>query len=101
AAWPCRIAYIAGRTPSVATVASSRPPITARPRGADCAPPSPAPIAIGSMPKIIAEAVIRTARKRAPAPSLVASQVLRPSRRPGVRDRLLNPDGRFAKRDVV
>ena len=47
--------------------------MTARPSGADCAPPSPKPIAIGIMPKIIAAAVIRIARRRLLAPSRAAS----------------------------
>mgnify|MGYP003350064577 CR=1 FL=1 len=34
-------------------VANKRPPITARPSGAFCSPPSPIPSAIGSMPMII------------------------------------------------
>ncbi len=38
--------------------------MTARPRGAFCSPPSPRPRAMGTMPIIIAKAVIRTGRKR-------------------------------------
>ena len=53
-----------GYEESVATVANTRPPITARPSGAFCSPPSPSPSAIGSMPMIIASAVISTGRKR-------------------------------------
>ena len=41
-------------------VARMSPPITARPRGAFCSPPSPSPRAIGAIPIIIARAVIRT-----------------------------------------
>ena len=47
--------------------------MTARPSGADCDPPSPNPVAMGSMPKIIAAAVIRIARSRLEAPSRAAS----------------------------
>ncbi len=36
----------------------ARPPITARPRGAFCSPPSPRPSAIGTMPMTMARAVI-------------------------------------------
>ena len=53
-----------GTKTSVATVANSRPPITARPSGAFCSPPSPRPSAMGIMPMIMARAVIRTGRKR-------------------------------------
>src|SRR5262245_47347747 len=60
----CRTAYIEGRIVRVAKVETMRPPITARPRGAAWEPPSLAPIAIGTMPKIIAVAVISTARRR-------------------------------------
>ena len=45
-------------------VARMRPPITARPSGAFCSPPSPEPSAIGTMPITIAIAVIRTGRMR-------------------------------------
>ena len=59
---------------SVAKVETIRPPMTARPSGAACAPPSPNPMAMGTMPKIIAAAVIRMARRRLAAPSRAASQ---------------------------
>src|SRR5262249_34414815 len=48
--------YITGTKNSVVTVARPSPPITARPNGAFCSPPSPNPVAIGNMPKIIASA---------------------------------------------
>ena len=48
----------------VDSVAKTRPPITALPRGAFCSPPSPRPSAIGSMPRIIAVAVMITGRRR-------------------------------------
>ena len=38
--------------------------MTARPSGAFCSPPSPSPSAIGTMPMIMARAVISTGRKR-------------------------------------
>ncbi len=41
-----------------------RPPITARPIGAFCSPPSPRARAIGNMPMIIASAVMQTGRSR-------------------------------------
>ena len=45
-------------------MANSSPPITARPSGAFCSPPSPKPSAIGTMPIIIASAVMSTGRMR-------------------------------------
>ena len=60
----CRKLKTTGTKNSVATVATTSPPITARPRGAFCSPPSPSPSAIGNMPIIIARAVIKTGRKR-------------------------------------
>ncbi len=53
-----------GTKNKVATVAKSRPPITARPSGAFCSPPSPKPNAIGTMPMIMASAVMITGRMR-------------------------------------
>ena len=53
-----------GTNTRVANVANSKPPITARARGAFCSPPSPTPKAMGIMPKIIAPAVISTGRSR-------------------------------------
>jgi hypothetical protein len=41
---------IVGTKKSVAIVANNNPPITARPSGAFCSPPSPRPRLIGSMP---------------------------------------------------
>ena len=65
-----------GTTNSVVTVAKIRPPITARPSGAFCSPPSPIPSAIGSMPRIMAVAVISTGRILAyPAESIAARAV--------------------------
>jgi len=53
-----------GTKNKVATVANNNPPITARPSGAFCSPPSPKPKAIGTIPMIIASAVISTGRTR-------------------------------------
>lgn len=57
------------------------PPITARPSGADCSPPSPMPIARGSMPAIIARLVIRIGRSRSAAACRAAPSAGRPPRR--------------------
>src|ERR1700757_3063345 len=57
-----------GTKKRVAPVANTRPPITARPRGAFCSPPSPSASAMGSMPMIMARAVISTGRKREAGP---------------------------------
>ena len=59
-------------------VAKIRPPITARPSGAFCSPPSPRPSAIGVMPMIMASAVISTGRKRT-NPASSAAAVASPS----------------------
>src|SRR5581483_6090277 len=70
----CTAVYTTGTKIRVETVANTRPPITARPSGAFCSPPSPSPSAIGIMPMIIAAAVISTGRMRvAPAFSAAAS----------------------------
>src|SRR3989442_3042743 len=61
---PCSRANTEGTKTRVATVAHSRPPITARPSGAFCSPPSPSPSAMGTIPMIMARAVMRTGRKR-------------------------------------
>src|ERR1700685_4083826 len=55
-----------------------RPPITARPNGAFCSPPSPRPSAIGIMPIIIAVAVITTGRMRVNPACRAASNALSP-----------------------
>src|SRR5580658_3367913 len=56
--------YMAGTKTSVAKVAKSRPPMTARAKGAFCSPPSPTPRAIGIMPSTMAPAVISTGLSR-------------------------------------
>ncbi len=66
---------------NVATVATAKPPTTARPNGAVCWPPSPRPSAIGIMPAIMARLVIRIARNRLRAPSTAASDALAPASR--------------------
>src|SRR6516165_4864698 len=55
---------IKGTKNKVAKVAILRPPITARASGAFCSPPSPSPSAIGSMPMIMAHAVMMMGRSR-------------------------------------
>ena len=66
-----------GTKVSVPKVASSNPPMTARPSGAFCSPPSPRPSAIGTMPMIMASAVMMTGRKRVkPAPSAASAAFL-------------------------
>ena len=70
---PCIMANTEGTKNSVATVANNSPPITARPNGAFCSPPSPKPSAIGTMPMIIARAVISTGRMRVYPASTAAS----------------------------
>ena len=69
-----------GTKNNVATVAKKRPPITARPSGAFCSPPSPRPIAIGTMPIIIARAVINTGRMRTKPAWTAAFFAFSPSR---------------------
>src|SRR6267143_251234 len=69
---PCSRANTDGTKTRVATVAHSRPPMTARPSGAFCSPPSPSPSAMGTMPMIMASAVIKTGRKRVKPASTAA-----------------------------
>src|SRR3989442_11750025 len=59
-----RMLYSTGTTTRVKHVATSSPPITARPSGAFCSPPSPRPNAIGSIPMIMASAVMQIGRSR-------------------------------------
>src|SRR5260370_838997 len=65
--------YTTGTKNSVTRVATIKPPITARPSGAFCSPPSPIPSAIGNIPIIIANAVMRTGRRRVLPASRAAS----------------------------
>ncbi len=53
--------------------------MTARPRGAFCSPPSPSPRAIGTIPMIMANAVISTGRKRVKPASSAALRESLPS----------------------
>src|SRR6185312_9558405 len=69
-----RMLYITGTKNSVVTVARKSPPTTARPSGAFCSPPSPRPSDIGSMPSIIASAVMITGRMRV-IPAACAARV--------------------------
>src|SRR5882672_7188533 len=70
----CTMLKTTGTKIRVATVANANPPMTARPSGAFCSPPSPKPRAIGAMPMIMASAVINTGRKRTkPASSAAAT----------------------------
>src|ERR1700735_4282070 len=62
-----------GTSNSVVGVANRRPPTTARAKAAFCSPPG-SPIAIGSMPTIIAVAVISTGRIRGTPASPGASR---------------------------
>src|SRR5437764_13474815 len=68
-----------GTKNSVANVAKIKPPITARPSGAFCSPPSPSPMASGTMPIIIASAVIITGRMRTNPASSAACCAVFPS----------------------
>ena len=68
-----------GTKNNVANVANNSPPMTARPSGAFCSPPSPRPIAIGNMPMIMASAVMTTGRMRTKPASTAASAGLLPS----------------------
>jgi len=73
---PWKIVKSAGKTSNVAMVAPSKPPITARPSGAVCAPPSPRPAAIGNMPATIAPPVMRIGRSRLVAPAITLDQLI-------------------------
>ena len=57
----------------MATVAAARPPMTARPSGAVCSPPSPNPKAMGTMPASMAQLVIRIGRRRL-VPAVMAAE---------------------------
>src|SRR6267143_3112346 len=72
-----------GTRNSVAKVAADSPPITARPSGAFCSPPSPSPSDIGSMPMIMASAVISTGRSRVAPAASAAARASRASRSRG------------------
>ena len=57
----------------MANVDITSPPITARPSGACIWLPRSSASAIGTMPTVIAQAVIRIGRSRSPAPTMAAS----------------------------
>src|SRR5580692_2649653 len=76
---PCNTLKNVGTKNRVETVAKSSPPMTARPSGAFCSPPSPSPSAIGTMPMIMASAVINTGRKRVNPASSAAPRESIPS----------------------
>ena len=83
---------MAGKMISVAMVPPVRPPITARPSGAVCEPASPRPTAIGNIPAIIAQPVIRIGRRRLAAPETAASG----TRAPPIRSRSAKVTSRIA-----
>ena len=62
-------------------VEATRPPITARPSGADCSPPSPSASAVGIIPAIIARLVIRIGRSAPARPTRPIASTLRDRRR--------------------
>jgi hypothetical protein len=70
-----------GNRNKVAAVENNNPPITARPNGAFCSPPSLKPNAVGNMPTIIANAVINIGRKRTLAAIRAAARAPIPQRR--------------------
>ena len=70
---PITSAKIEGTTSKVANVDITRPPITARPSGACIWLPRSSASAIGTMPTVIAQAVIRIGRSRSLAPTMAAS----------------------------
>src|SRR3984957_17145290 len=67
-----------GAKTSVAAGGNNRPPITARPSGAFCSPPSPRPRDIGNIPMTIANAVMSTGRKRVKPASYAACSGVAP-----------------------
>ena len=71
----------AGRTRSVATVASAIPPITARASGAFCSLPSSNPSDIGIIPAIMAQPVMMIGRSRPLAAVMAARSAGMPSSR--------------------
>ena len=73
--------YITGTKKSVIPVATSSPPMTARPSCAFCSLPSPIPSDIGSIPIIIASAFINTGRRRVIPAASAAPTASRPTSR--------------------
>src|SRR2546430_12357191 len=76
-----RMLYSTGTTTRGKHVATSSPPDTARASGAFCSPPSPRPNAIGSIPMIMASAVMQTGRSRTEPALRAASKAESPARR--------------------
>ena len=70
---PITIAKIDGTNSNVAIVDITSPPITARPSGACIWLPRSRASAIGTMPTVIAHAVIKIGRSRSLAPLMAAS----------------------------
>ncbi len=62
-----------GTMNSVTNVDTTSPPITARPKGASISLPCSSASAIGTMPTVMAQAVIRIGRSRSWAPARAAS----------------------------
>ena len=77
----------------MAAVAAASPPMTARPKGAFCWPDSPRANAMGSMPAIMAQVVMRIGRSRLAAPSTAA---VAPPRSPWRRRLSANVTSRMA-----
>ena len=72
------IAKIGGSTSKVTTVDMTSPPITARPSGISIWLPCSNPSTIGTMPTVIAKAVVRIGRRRWPAATTAASVAAAP-----------------------
>ncbi len=62
-------------------VENVRPPITATPIGRHISEPSPLPIAIGTMPRMVVSVVITTGRRRERPPSITARRIDMPRSR--------------------
>src|SRR5271168_1997638 len=69
---PIKIAKNDGTTSNVANVDITSPPITARPSGACIWLPRSSASAIGTMPTVMAQAVIKIGRRRSLAPWMAA-----------------------------
>ncbi len=76
-----RSEYTTGTTSRVRNVENRTPPTTAMPSGRRDSAPAPSPIAIGRMPKTVANDVIRMGRNRIAAASVTAPVTVRPSAR--------------------
>ena len=76
---PSNMEKTAGKTKRVQQVDASNPPITARPKGACICEPSSNANAIGSMPVVIAQAVMMIGLSLPAAPCTAASVTVKPS----------------------